>query len=619
MAATETTPKRRFFWIGLAIGIVVIFISLVLFQAGLFDIIEQKSIDWRFLIRGEMGADPRIVIVSIDESSFSDLNQTWPWPRIYFARLIDRLAQEGVKTIGIDIIMSEPYPGDQDEVLARSARRFGHVVFPSKFEQIKKRIPWAGKEVELTEEVLKGPIRIIADSGDVGFINLPHDDDGFVRRFVPIRPYQEEPYASHHLKLIAQYLGISMRDVVYCPYEALQVGEWSVPLSLSDSAYINFAGPSGKFQKISFSEVLNGHFPPGFFTGKIVLVGATFLDSHDFFPTPFMSPEGGDRYLLSGVEIHANIINTFLQNRFIRVSSPVLDRLVMVFGGLLVVFLSLKFGPLRAGLSVLAMVMAYLFTSQWVFHEDILLLTTGPVAAMGGTFLALVVFRYFTEEREKRRIRSMFQRYVSPDVVNKLIQDPSKLTLGGETRELTVLFSDIRGFTSMSERLPPDAVLNQLNEYLTAMTAIVLKNGGMLDKYVGDAIMAVFGAPLAVADHPLAACKTALEMIEELRGLQESWQRASKPVFDIGIGVHSGEMVIGNVGSPKRMDYTVIGDNVNLASRLEGVNKELGTRIIISGATYERVKAHVRVRDLGKITVKGKERAVAIHELVGMQ
>ena len=619
MAVTDITPQRKLFWIGLVIGATVIFGSLVLFQAGLFDIIEQKSIDWRFLIRGEMEADPRIIIVSIDESSFSELNQTWPWPRTYFARLIDRLAQEGVKTVGIDIIMSEPYPGDQDETLARSARSFGHVVFPSKFEQIKKRIPWAGREVELTEEVLKEPIRIIADSGDVGFINLPHDDDGFVRRFVPIRPYQEESYGSHHLRVIAQYLGISLRDVVYHPYETLQVGEWCVPLTPSDSAYINFAGPSGKFQRVSFCEVLNGHFRPGFLTGKIALVGATFLDSHDFFPTPFMKGMEGGRYLLSGVEIHANIINTFLQNRFIRVTSPLLGRIIIVFGGLLVMALSLKWGPLRAGLSVFAMVIAYLFTSQWVFHEDILLLTTAPVAAMGGTFLALVVFRYFTEEREKRRIRSMFQRYVSPDVVNKLIQDPSKLTLGGETRQLTVLFSDIRGFTSMSERLAPDAVLNQLNEYLTAMTGVVLKNGGMLDKYVGDAIMAVFGAPLTLEDHPLSACKTALEMIEELRGLQESWQKSSKPVFDIGIGVHSGEMVIGNVGSPKRMDYTVIGDNVNLASRLEGVNKELGTRIIISGATYERVKAHVQVRDLGKITVKGKERAVAIYELVGMQ
>jgi len=181
--------------------------SLILFVLGTFDFLENRFIDWRFLIRGEIDADPRIVIVSIDEDSFSELNERWPWSRTHFARLIDRLSREGAKIIGFDIIMSEPYPGDQDEQLARSARMFGNVVFPSKFEETTRRIRWKGKEVELKGEEFKGPIESISESGDVGYLSLPHDSDGFVRRFTPIRSYQGELYASFDLKVTARYLG----------------------------------------------------------------------------------------------------------------------------------------------------------------------------------------------------------------------------------------------------------------------------------------------------------------------------------------------------------------------------------------------------------------------------
>jgi adenylate cyclase len=495
---------------------------------------------------------------------------------------------------------------------------FGNVVFPSKFEETTRRIRWKGKEVELKGEEFKGPIESISESGDVGYLSLPHDSDGFVRRFTPIRSYQGELYASFDLKVTARYLGIPLGDLKYIPYTMLRLGDRSIPLNQYNSAYINFAGPSGKFRRISFHQVLRGQFPKDFFEEKIVLVGATFLDSKDFFPTPFQEFKAGEKYPLFGVEIHANIINTILQNRFIRPSSPIINRLIIFLGGVLVALLSLRLSPLKGAFLVALIVLVYLATSISLFARDILLMTITPVFTFGGVFISQVVFRYFTEEREKRRIRGMFQKYVSPDVVDKLIEDPTRLRLGGEKRYLSVLFSDIRGFTSISEKLVPEELLNQLNQYLSAMTAVVLRNGGMLDKYVGDAIMAVFGAPMELENHALAACKTALEMIGELRSLQEGWKNESKPTLDIGIGIHTGEMVIGNVGSTKRMDYTVIGDNVNLASRLEGVNKEFGTHIIISNSTYEMVKGHITVRGLGEITVKGKEKQVAVYELVEM-
>jgi len=619
MVDLKIYTKRRIFVIGLIIGIGATIAMLILFVMGTFDVLENRSIDWRFLVRGEIEADHRIVIVSIDEASFSELKQKWPWPRTYFAQLIDRLSREGAKIIGIDIIMSEPYPEDQDQELARAAKKFGNVVFPSKFEETTRRISWKGKEVKLKEEVLKEPIEAISKSGDVGYLNLPHDSDGFVRRFTPVREYQEERYASFDLKIVARFLGIPLGDLRYFPFDHLRIGDRSIPLNHFDSAYINFAGPAGKFERFSFSQVTEGLYAPGSFKGKIVLVGPTFLDSKDFFPTPFLEEKEGEKYFLSGVEIHANIINTILQAKFIKPSSPVLDRLIIVLGGMLVAILSLRLSMLRGALLVSLIVLAYLAVSKWLFDHNILLTTIAPVGTFGAAYISQVVFRYFTEEREKRHIRGMFQKYVSPEVVDKLIHDPAGLRLGGEKRHLSVLFSDIRGFTTISEKLPPEEILNQLNQYLSAMTTVVLRNGGMLDKYVGDAIMAVFGAPLELENHALVACKTALEMMEELRPLQKIWETESKSILDIGIGINTGEMVIGNVGSPKRMDYTVIGDNVNLASRLEGANKELGTHIIISGSTYEMVKRDVAVRALGEIKVKGRETQVPIYELMGMK
>jgi adenylate cyclase len=616
MADLRIYSKRRIVVIGLIIGIGSTIAMLMLFGMGTFDFLENRSIDWRFLMRGEIEADPRIVIISIDEASFSALNQKWPWPRTYFAQLIDRLRREGAKTIGIDIIMSEPYPGD--EALVRSAKPFGHIVFPSKFEETTTRMRWKGKEVELKEEVLKGPIGAISDSADVGYLNLPHDGDGFVRRFTPVRLYQDEVYGSFALKIVARFLEIPLGDLKYLPFNQLRIGDRSIPLNHYDSAYINFAGPAGKFERVSFSQVIEGLYAPGSFKDKIVLVGSTFLDSKDFFPTPFVETRKGGKYPLFGVEIQANIINTILQGRFIKPLSPLSHRLIIFLGGILLTLLSLKLSPLKGAFSVSLIIIAYTIASIWLFARDILMPTTAPVLTFAGVFLSQVVVRYFTEEREKRQIRGMFQKYVSPDIVDQLIEDPAKLRLGGEKRELSVLFSDIRGFTSISERLAPEEILSLLNHYLSAMTAVVLRNGGMLDKYVGDAIMAVFGAPLELENHALLACKTALEMMEELRSLQQGWENESKPILDIGIGINTGEMVMGNVGSPKRMDYTVIGDNVNLASRLEGVNKELGTHIIISGSTYERVKRDVTVRGLGEIKVKGKETQVPIYELLRM-
>jgi adenylate cyclase len=616
MAEFKIYSKRLLFLIGLIIGIAVTLIMLIFSNKGAFDFLEQKSLDWRFQVRGEIEANPKIVIVAIDEASFSELDQKWPWPRTYFARLIDLLSQEGTEIIGIDIIMSESFPGDQDEQLARSAKSFGKVVFSGKFEEMVTRPQLRGKEVEIREEVFKGPIKTIYESGDVGYVNLPQDSDGFVRRFTPIRSYHGQSYASFILRVAALYLGVPLSELKYVPYNVLHLGDCSIPLNDYDSAYINFAGPSGKFQRISFHQVLSGQYPAGFFEGKIVLVGATFLDSHDSFATPFMRSERMKRYPLFGVEILANIVNTILQKRFIKPSSTVLDWLIIILGGVLMTLLSLKLSPLKGVILVALIVLLYLLTSMWLFTKHILLTTTAPVVTIGGVFLSQVVFRYFTEEREKRRIRGVFQKYVSPDVVDKLMQDPRTVKLGGEEKFLSVLFCDLVDFTTYSERFPPQEMVAILSEFFKEMTDQVFAYQGTLKEYVGDELMAFFGAPIKQADHAERACAAALAMQERLLAMRRVWLDMGRPALRTRIGINSGPMLVGNLGSAHRFSYGVLGDQVNLGSRLQGLNKLYGTEIMIGENTARLVMGSFLLREVDSVRVQGRKQPVRIYELV---
>ncbi|MEW6040639.1 MAG: adenylate/guanylate cyclase domain-containing protein, partial [Elusimicrobiota bacterium] len=254
----------------------------------------------------------------------------------------------------------------------------------------------------------------------------------------------------------------------------------------------------------------------------------------------------------------------------------------------------------------------YFIFAKFNFHMDFL----KPGLSIILSFSGVMGYRLLTEEKEKRWIKKTFSYYLSPTVIDELAGNPDKLRLGGERKILTVLFSDIRNFTTISEKLNPEEVVGILNEYLSAMTDIVFKHSGTLDKFIGDAIMAFWGAPIYSEDHAEKAVECALEMIDKLKELQEEWKRQNKPIIDIGIGINTGEMVVGNLGSHQRMDYTVIGDNVNLGSRLEGLNKQYATHIIISEATNEAIKHKFKSKSLGQVSVKGKEKPVTIFELL---
>jgi adenylate cyclase len=339
---------------------------------------------------------------------------------------------------------------------------------------------------------------------------------------------------------------------------------------------------------------------------KILMVGAFAQGmASDDKRTPFG--------IMYGIEVHANALNTILMDNFL-IPVPVwMDILILAFMAFIVAFTASRLPTIFSFFATLVLILGLFFATAMIFDTDARIVNfSSPAIAMFFTFIAIVVYRAMTEERDKRMIRETFGKYLSPKVVDQLVDNPPEL--GGVDKDLTVLFSDIRSFTTLSESMSPQELVNHLNVYLTAMTDVILEYGGYLDKYVGDEVMCFWGAPLPQADHAVRACKCALRQMQRLKELNEAWPEPIR--INIGIGVNSGIMTVGNMGSPTRMNYTLMGDNVNLGARLEGTNKEYGTNIIISEFTYGLVKDKFLVRELDNIRVKGKNKPVLIYELV---
>lgn len=339
---------------------------------------------------------------------------------------------------------------------------------------------------------------------------------------------------------------------------------------------------------------------------KILMVGAFASGmAEDEKPTPLG--------IMFGIEMHANALNTILMNNFLHQAPEWVDLSILAFAILLIAFISSRIPAAIAFAVTILLTIFYFFFSNYLFEVRSYVVNYSAIATSSiFTFISVVVYRVFTEEKEKRQIRDTFGKYLSPKVVDQLSDNPPEL--GGTDKELTVFFSDIRGFTTLSENMTPQELVNHLNVYLTAMTDLAMDYGGTLDKYMGDAIMCFWGAPLPQADHAVLACKCALKQMLVLEELNKGWPEAKH--INIGIGLNTGIMTVGNMGSKMRMNYTLMGDHVNLGSRLEATNKEYGTRIIISEFTYAQVKDKFIVRELDNIRVKGKNKPVLIYELV---
>jgi adenylate cyclase len=440
--------------------------------------------------------------------------------------------------------------------------------------------------------------------------------DGIVRSFSLILKCGQEIYAPLSIQCIWNYLDQPQLMVKVASYGIdIQMGDRLIPTDERGRVLLNFLGPEKTFPYYSISDILQNNFPKGTFANKIVITGATALGLGDTVNTPFSSTAE-----YPGPEVHATIIDNILKNDYLYKPqwTKIYDVMAIVILGLLTGFIIQRLGALKGVLFAAGLFIIHILAARWFFiHLHLWVNIVYPLLALSLIYTSLTLYRYITEERERKKIRGAFSYYVSSSVVNEMLKSPDKLKLGGDKKDLSVLFSDIRGFTTISEGMTPEDLVHLLNEYLTVMTDIVFKYDGTLDKYIGDALMAVYGAPLDQTDHPIRACHSALDMMKGLKQLNEKWIQEGKNPLDIGIGINTGMMMVGNMGSDQRFDYTVMGDAVNLGSRLEGANKAYKTNILISDTTYERVKNEFVCMELDSVRVKGKIRPVKVFQLMG--
>lgn len=410
---------------------------------------------------------------------------------------------------------------------------------------------------------------------------------------------------------------------------------YQIPVDNEGRMMINYAGPRNMFPYVSLSDLLNDSDEmeimqrqkveggeteliarkvkkSEFLKNKIAVLGATAIGIFDLRVTPFDEN-------FPGAETHVNVIDNLLRQDFLRTHSqePMYMFIVLLITGLIISFALAKLGAISGMLLTLFVTTSlFLIDKYFLFGQGIVVAIIFPISLTFILYIGLTFYKYFTEERGKKELRQTFQKYVSPAIVDEILQDPSNIELGGRKEHITVFFSDIRGFTTISEKLDPRALSELLNSYLTPMTELVFKNRGTLDKYMGDAVMAFFGAPIAYPGHAKDACRCALQQLEKLAELQEEYRKRGLPEIDIGIGLNTGECSVGNMGSETVRSYTVMGDSVNLGSRLEGINKQYGTRIIVSEFTYAEAKESFTMREIDLVRVKGKILPVKIYELV---
>ena len=422
-----------------------------------------------------------------------------------------------------------------------------------------------------------------------GYFNLQPDADAIARRTNLVMKYGQDFYPSLDVQVLRYYLGVSDQEFGLFYSETgvryVQFGDLKVRTDPAGRLLINFQGLAETYPHVSLSDVAAGNFTPGTFTGKMVLVGPTATGIGDMHPVPLQSAG------FPGVEIHANVLDTMLTQRFIHrgLREEMIDLALILLFGLGVGFFLARVPPSWTTPLTVAVLAVFVVIAYVVFAKfQVWLNVVVPGSVLMANFGAVTAYRVFVEDRAKRKTRAAFAQYVPPALIREMMKDPGRLKLGGEERELTIMFSDIRGFTALSERLTPLELTSFLNSYTDEMTDIIFKHWGTLDKFEGDAIMAFWGAPYEQEDHSLRACAGALDMGKRVDELRQQWRAEGKPDINVGLGLNSGRVVVGNMGSRKRFNYTVLGDPVNLASRLEGVNKEYATRIIISEFTHRQ-------------------------------
>lgn len=663
----------RLLWAG-AFGLAWGVLALLLAQLPFFLVTEAKLYDLAIRRTADpAGAHPSIVVVEIDEISLRRLEPVvgrWPWPRLVHASVVDYLARGPARAVAYDISLTDRdrrtgfdaggthWTGaESDQALVEATRAAGNVIHlaegvfegGSGAEDVDRRLaaaPQGTYPLDASIDVrpaLSGPYPGLAEaSRALGHNVMLKDEDGPVRRIIPFVRRDELflpslgiaaaqlalGLPSSAIRLDGNHLRIGATRLPAPVVEIPRFEDQSGPAATGRRTWLRYRGPatlpdgrtptfpSYSFYDLFYSEqqLLEGQRPlvdPATFRDKLVFIGATAVGLNDVFAVPFGNTGG-----MAGPHIHAHVADMVLTGRTIDRLSPwlcVLLALLVSVGARYAVMPTRATAGLAAAVAVLvaAYTAAFLAFGRGVW-VPVVPATLGWALATGGGF----AYQYVVEGREKRQVRGLFSRYLSKDVYEQVLANPSLAELGGTRREMTVLFSDMRGFTSLSEQGDPEALVQQLNEYFSRMVDVLFAHRGTLDKFVGDMVMALYGAPLDDADHAEHAVQTAVAMVEALADLNRGWAAEGRPMLGIGIGINSGEMIAGTIGSRQVRSYTVIGDAVNLGARLESLNKEYGTQIIISDATRRQLRTPRELRPLGSVVVKGKSVPVDIFEVV---
>ncbi len=652
----QLSRPARFLLQQIAISVCVTAVVVTLTQFALVDFkplrrVEQSLIDHSFHRRGPVeGTSTKsdIIIVEISQATLDALPAKYPWPYSYYARFVTNLKRAGASVIGLDVLFA---PGDTAgaDLLQRALRDAGNVVMAGK-------IPEPDKRGIVRKAVENYGNTFVDSASNIGIVDTPEDDDGVHRRATPFYydDTQQKRVPTFAMSVLNVYLKQPRGETARINGPFFEYAGRDIPRYDATTFLINYYASSKAFRRINFADVIDdkdfqtvdevnhpgeaintfddpeyGYLYDGTFKGKIVLVGSTMPEDKDLFPTSFAEGNKEGANMMYGVEIHANIIRQILDQNFIR-KEPFWITALVVFGLTLSTFVltaGLKAIRTKYSLVIEVLGVAVIIAEIFIIYTIGISLFIGkkfladmisPVAAILVSYVGSTVYSYVTERKQKVLIKGMFSRYVNPSIVDELVAHPEKLRLGGERKVLTVFFSDIEEFTSLSEKLPPETLVSILNEYLSEMTEIVLENKGTLDKYEGDAIVAFWGAPIPQSDHALLACRTAIQMQRSISRMHERWRKEGKPIFKVRIGVNTGEVIVGNMGGVTRFDYTVIGDSVNLGARLEGVNKQYRTNTIISEHTYRQVRDSVIARELDLLVVAGKTEPIRVFELIAM-
>ncbi|MBW1750588.1 MAG: adenylate/guanylate cyclase domain-containing protein, partial [Deltaproteobacteria bacterium] len=651
---------------------------ITLFQYGntFIDFIELKTYDLRLLSRGRVDPSPAVVLALIDEKSL-DTEGRWPWPRSKFANLVDILSRDGAKVISFDVGFLEPDQNTQLEFLDQFARRidtlgihsapltdlivqskktadndlmlaeairnsaakvvlgyFFHMnaadpdyrIEPEKIERqiaciSASKYPLvmhSGDEKEarfIQAYAPEGNLDVLATSADAaGYYSVRSDPDGIIRWMPLIIQCGPDLYPPLSLVSAWHYLDRPQLMVETGKHgvEGIRMGQRFIPTDERGQLLINYLGPPKTFPHISIGDILSGQLPSGLFKDKIVIVGATAEGTHDLRGMP-VTP------LYPGVEMHATVIDNILTRNFMAKPkwAHIYDLLAIIMLAAVTGVALPRMGAMKGLMLTMILFILYIYLAYWFFiHLRFWLNIVYPLLALLANYTVLRVHGYITKDRERKKIQQTFKQYVAPLVIEKMIKNPHKLKLGGEEKELTVLFNDIVGFTGLSERHTPTEMVKILSSYFEKMTEQVFSYRGTLETYIGDEFMAIFGAPVERTDHAEKACDAALAMQNHLVSLRDGWAKTGHAMLTSRIGINTGSMLVGNLGCKYRFVYGALGDNVNLASRLEGLNKVYNTEILIGDNTARQVENSFRLREIDMVRAKGKEVPVRIYELL---